>query len=152
MTIFWTDNQGKLIKSTDDSQVIEGLTKVTIAPNSSKDIWNGSQWTTLLNDYKEDKIKLNQLEAGIRIAALFGETDVEKLKIKQLNALANAVDLTEKKASGGTLTTEEQAELDTLRNLNIQKDAIRTAENDAANSINNATTIAEIDAITVNWP
>lgn len=107
-----------------------------------------------VNGYKNKCIKANQLEVGRLIAVLFGELDPEKLKLKQLNALANALVLLEKKIDG----TAVQSDLDVLavlKQLNTSKDAIRSAENDAAALINDPLndTIAKVDAVkTPLWP
>lgn len=51
MTIFWVDNDGTFVKATDDSQTIKDLNKVTTAPQSGKQTWDGSKWS----DYTKPK-------------------------------------------------------------------------------------------------
>jgi len=44
MTIFWTNNSGQCIKATSDDAEVEGLTPVTVAPESGQQMWNGVKW------------------------------------------------------------------------------------------------------------
>jgi hypothetical protein len=45
MTKFWVDDKGKLVQATDDSQDLSPLTEVLVAPESGKQVWDGSKWT-----------------------------------------------------------------------------------------------------------
>ena len=45
MTKFWVNDDGTLNKATDDSQDLSPLTEVLVAPESGKQVWNGSAWT-----------------------------------------------------------------------------------------------------------
>ena len=46
MTKFWVNDDGTLNKATDDSQDLSPLlTEVLVAPQSGKQVWNGSAWT-----------------------------------------------------------------------------------------------------------
>ena len=69
-------------------------------------------------------------EAQRRIVALTGATDLNSCFVKQLNALMRGTELTNKKASGGTLTAGEEAEAAALQGLAAQIKAIR-AKSDA---------------------
>ena len=69
-------------------------------------------------------------EAQRRIVALTGATDLNSCLVKQLNALMRGTELTNKKASGGTLTAGEEAEATLLQGLAGQIKAIR-ARSDA---------------------
>lgn len=105
-----------------------------------------------LIDYKSSSISENQADAGQRIAVIFGESDPDKLTIKQLNALARASSILELKIDGAT-TQDELDELALLKQLNAAKDAIRSAENEAADLIEAAADIAGVDAVKdPDWP
>jgi len=46
MTKFWVNDDGTLNQATDDSQDLsDNLTEVNVAPQSGKQVWNGSEWT-----------------------------------------------------------------------------------------------------------
>ena len=45
MTKFWVNDDGTLNQATDDSQDLSPLTEVLVAPESGKQVWNGSAWT-----------------------------------------------------------------------------------------------------------
>ena len=45
MTKFWVNDDGTLNQATDDSQDLSPLTEVKVAPESGKQVWNGSAWT-----------------------------------------------------------------------------------------------------------
>ena len=46
MTKFWVNDNGTLNQATDDSQDLsDSLTEVNVAPQSGKQVWNGSAWT-----------------------------------------------------------------------------------------------------------
>ena len=44
MTKFWVNDDGTLNQATDDSQDLSPLTEVLVAPESGKQVWNGSAW------------------------------------------------------------------------------------------------------------
>ncbi len=69
-----------------------------------------------------------KIEAGRRIITLAPEW-------KQRNATARGVELTDKKASGGTLTADEQAEVDAMKALWVAISAIRAASDDLETTI-----------------
>jgi hypothetical protein len=68
-------------------------------------------------------------EAQRRIITLMGARDFEHCLIKQLNANARAVALTDKRVLGEPLTSEEQSEAQVLRNMKTAIDAIRAKSN-----------------------
>ncbi len=68
-------------------------------------------------------------EAQRRIIRLVGATDITGCLIKQLNASMRATELTNKIATGGTLTTDEAAEAAALKGLADAIKAIRAASN-----------------------
>lgn len=68
-------------------------------------------------------------EAQRRIIELMGARDFEHCLIKQLNANARAVALTDKRVLGEPLTSEEQAEAQALRSMKTAIDAIRAKSN-----------------------
>ena len=46
MTKFWVNDDGTLNQATDDSQDLsDSLTEVNVAPQSGKQVWNGSEGT-----------------------------------------------------------------------------------------------------------
>jgi len=45
MTKYWVNDDGTLNQATDDSQDLSPLTEVNVAPQSGKQVWNGSEWT-----------------------------------------------------------------------------------------------------------
>ena len=45
MTKYWVNDNGTLNQATDDSQDLSPLTEVNVAPQSGKQVWNGSEWT-----------------------------------------------------------------------------------------------------------
>lgn len=68
-------------------------------------------------------------EAQRRIIALTGATSLIETIVKQSNANMRANELNDKRLSGETLTTAEQAEADALRSLADAIKAIREASN-----------------------
>lgn len=70
-----------------------------------------------------------RLEAQRRIMALMGARDLTHCLIKQLNANMRANELNDKRASGGELTPEENAEAQMLRSMADAIKAIRAASN-----------------------
>lgn len=68
-------------------------------------------------------------EAQRRIIALTGATSLDGCLIKQLNALMRGTELVNKRASGGTLTAEEEAEAAALQAMADAVKAIRAASN-----------------------
>jgi hypothetical protein len=96
-----------------------------------------SAWTTPINGVVQlDAAKLREMmivkvkdEAQRRIIALTGADDLTATMIKQLNASMRATEFNNKLATGGTLTTEEQAEATALQALADAIKAIRAASN-----------------------
>lgn len=68
-------------------------------------------------------------EAQRRIIELMGARDFEHCLVKQLNANARAVALTDKRVLGNVLTPEEEIEAQALRDMKTAIDAIRAKSN-----------------------
>jgi len=112
-----------------------------------------------LPEYKQSAIAINQVEAGSRIAALFGTTyGTNELNDRRFNNLMLYNELTEKE----TTETITELEIRKLEALRIKKDnikAIRNAENTAAALIRAVVSIGDliadkisVDSIHVIWP
>lgn len=69
-------------------------------------------------------------EAQRRIIALTGTSSLDACIIKQLNALMRATELTNKKASGATLSPQEEAEAVALEGLAAAIKSIRAKSNE----------------------
>lgn len=74
-------------------------------------------------------VNLVRAEAQRRIVALTGAADLQSSVAKQLNALMRAMELTNKRTLGVTLTAEEEAEAAALQGLADSIKAIRAASN-----------------------
>lgn len=94
-----------------------------------------------VEDRKLDKIQKVKALAQQKINTLAPEW-------KQRNATARALELVNIIATGGTLTTDEQAEKDTIDALWVQVKAIRAYSNTLETSVN-----ADVNAdISIGWP
>lgn len=122
-----------------------------VAPINSVSIGDWSDKTTWRIDFKPeataqqqadaldviDAIDINEPttkdikdEAQRRIIALSGATSLNDCIVKQLNASMRASELINKKAEGGTLTTEEQVEEAALKALADGIKLIRAKSNE----------------------
>lgn len=117
----------------------------------------------VLDEYKSNAIAINQTEAGNLIALLFGTvadgfiSGSDKLQLRQVNNVAEAVALTLRTALG-TNAGDDDERLEVLVTLKTDLDAIRKSENTAATLINAVSTDdletdkRTIDNISVLWP
>lgn len=87
---------------------------------------------------REDRIVEVKTEAGKRIVALAGPG------WKQRNLLARTAELIEEKADGGTLSSSEASELNSMKAIWARVKAMRTASNNIEVEINNLSTREEI--------
>ena len=95
-----------------------------VSEAESGDTWQVSYTVNKLPDAElRARIKA---EAQRRIIALTGASDFNSCMTKQLNAVMRATELTNKKASGGTLTDAENAEAAALAGLATAIKAIRS--------------------------
>lgn len=78
---------------------------------------------------QEEMLSAVRFEAQRRIIQLMGARDFSHCLIKQLNANARAVALTDKRVLGESLSTEEEAEAQALRDTKAAIDAIRAKSN-----------------------
>ena len=110
-----------------------------------------------LDDYKQDAIEENQIEAGRRIALLFGSVDdgylpgSEKLRLKQSNNTAESISLILKEIRG-TNVTKDDNRIAVLLALLVSLNSIIDAENSVVPLIDSALNEAAVDAVTVLWP
>ncbi len=87
--------------------------------------WDGTN-VVVFFPVKPDDVRA---EAQRRIIAVTGATSFDGCLVKQLNAVMRATELTNKKASGGTLTAGEVAEATALQALADQIKHIRACSN-----------------------
>lgn len=105
-----------------------------------------------LPEYKLKAIETNQIEAGRRIALLFGTTyGTNAMRDKQANNMAEGVVLTLKVARG-TNDAADDTRIGILSALLVSIDAIRSAENTTATLIDRVGNRAAVDAMSVSWP
>lgn len=110
-----------------------------------------------VSEYKEIVITVHRIEAGKRIALLFGTvadgfihgSDKLNYRIANMQAEASALIL---KVALGTNDGDDDARLRVLKGLRESVVAITDAENTAATSINAAANKTAVDAISVSWP
>lgn len=105
-----------------------------------------------LQTARSEKTKQLQEEAGKRIGWLFGESDKDKLQIKQLNALARISELQQKSLEDTELTQAEMDEIALMKVLNIRKDELRAIENTTTASLVTKDTIEEVKAVNPTYP
>jgi outer membrane murein-binding lipoprotein Lpp len=115
------------------------------------DLWIVNQTVTVvplvsLSDYKKEKNQAIRAEAKIRAVALLG-TDTDETE-----TLFDVASMFNKLHKGQTLTDEETTLRAQLESLEVNRKAIRRAAKTAIQSVNAATTKAEVDAVTVSWP
>lgn len=98
---------------------------------------SGGNWVV---SYIKARLSDAELKAGIkreaqrRIIALTGTSDLSTCLTKQVNAMMRATELTNKKATGQTLTAQEQAEevalqalADSIKAIRSKSDALEVA-------------------------
>ena len=71
---------------------------------------------------------------------------------RQTNMIARAAELIEKKADGGTLTTNEQNERQILVDARAWIGLVRQAARDAIGLVKAATAVTEVNSVTPGWP
>jgi hypothetical protein len=105
-----------------------GLEQVTL----SEPVKSGNvvvrTWTKARKSLAAQKAAV-KAEAQRRIIVLTGTADLTQCMIKQSNANMRANELNDKRIGGGTLTAEEEAEAQALRDLATAIKAIRAASN-----------------------
>ena len=147
---------GEYIEVSDTNPVGSSLTEVSIKPTPDhvfSDNWNTSPmnpavcWTINLDGYKAKKRAAINAEAGRRIVAFYGLADG-----KQANMQKRGLEITRKRAMGITLTVAESDEEALLLTAGSFIDAVRSAARTAKQAVASATTVSQVDAVTVAWP
>ena len=115
------------------------------------DLWVDGQAVTVvpkitLNKYKSNKKKEIRLETKRRLVLLLGNDGDET------ETLFDVVGMFNKLHKGLVLDVEETTLRAQLESLEVNRKAIRRAAKTAIQSVNAATTKAEVDAVTVSWP
>ena len=115
-----------------------------IEPNQVRIAWAATD--KLLDDAKAARAAVINQEAGNRIVAIMPE-------YKQRNALALGLDLTTTHgADPASWPAEAKAIYDNYAAMWQQISAIRAASNVAIDSVNGASDVAEVNAVSVSWP
>ena len=105
-----------------------------------------------LSEARHEALTTTDAEAGKRIAGMFRkEPDTFRLIYKQLNALARAVQIIDRKIEG-TALPEEQRALEVLDGLYNRAQAIRDTEEQAKTALLVAKSVEEIEKIKPGWP
>lgn len=147
---------GHYIELAENTPVSELLVLVARLPSTNhvfSDNWqldsmNASVcWTINLADHKARKRQAINKEAGLRITQHYGIIDG-----KQSNMHKRGLELLRKRAMLVVLTPAEAAEENVLLQAGNYVDDVREAARLAKQSVTAATTVSEVDAVTVNWP
>lgn len=105
-----------------------------------------------LSEARHQAVTATNAEAGGRIAAMFGKPpDTPALYYKEINALARAVEILDKKIEG-TALPEERLDLEVLRGIYGRAQAIRDAEDKAQAVLRGAKSVEEVQDVTPAWP
>ena len=104
-------------------------------------------WTINPADHKARKRQAINKEAGLRITQHYGILDG-----KQGNMYKRSLELLRKRAMLVVLTPAETAEENVLLQAGVYVDDVRAAARAAKQAVIAATSVAEVDAVTVNWP
>ena len=105
-----------------------------------------------LSEARHKAIQATDAGAADRIAAMFGKPpNTFPLAWKEINALARAVDILDKKIEG-TALPEERLDLDVLRGIYGRAQAIRDAEGKAQAVLLGAKSVEEVEKVTPAWP
>jgi hypothetical protein len=105
-----------------------------------------------LSEARHQALEATDAEAAKRIGEKFGkEPHTDRLINAQLNALAKAVQIINKKLEG-TALPEERLALEVLDGKYGEVEAIRAAEKDAEAVLKDARNVEEVQAVTVAWP
>lgn len=107
--------------------LIAQMVEVESGSVAERDVWDGASFSKPLPPTPTaDDIRA---EAQRRIVTLTGARDLQSSMAKQLNALMRATELTNAKASGVTLSPEEEAEAAALQAIADRIKVIRAASN-----------------------
>lgn len=104
-------------------------------------------WAIDLATYKAKKRLAINAEAGRRITGYYGLADG-----KQANMQKRGLELIRKRALGLPLSDPETAEENVLLSAGLYIDAVRAAARAGKAAVTAATSVAEVDAVTVTWP
>ena len=105
-----------------------------------------------LSEARYQAVRATNAEAARLIAEMFQkEPDTWALAWKEINALARAVEILDKKIEG-TALPEERVALEVLRGIYGQAQAIRDTEDRAQALLRGAKSIEEVEKVTPAWP
>ena len=105
-----------------------------------------------LSEARHQAIEATDAGAAQRIAEMFRKPpETLKLAWKEINALARAVEILDKKIEG-TALPEERLDLDVLRGIYGRAQAIRDAEDKAKADLLGAKSVEEVEKVKPEWP
>jgi hypothetical protein len=105
-----------------------------------------------LSEARHQALEAADAEAARRIGRKFGkEPHTDELNHAQLNALAKAIQIINKKIEGSALP-EERLVLEVLDMKYGEVEAIRAAEKDAEAALKGAKSVEEVEAVIPAWP
>ena len=147
---------GHYIELEDSTPVSKTLIPVCQRPSKNhtfSDNWQSDPlnplvcWTINLADHKTRKHQAINIEAHRRIVQYYGLLDG-----KQSNMQKRGLEIIRKRAMLVALTTAEATEEDALLQAGQYIDAVRIAAKTAKQAVADATSVAQVDAVTVAWP
>jgi hypothetical protein len=105
-----------------------------------------------LSEARHQALEATRAEAAKRIAENFLKPpDTFDLIYKEINALAKAVQILDKKIEGSALP-EERFTLETLAGIYGRVEAIRQVEDSAKAALLGAKSVEEVQGVKVGWP
>jgi hypothetical protein len=105
-----------------------------------------------LSEARHEALEATNAEAARRIAEMFRKPPNSfPLAWKEINALARAVEILDKKIEG-TALPEERLDLEVLRDIYGRVEAIRETENKATAVLLGAKSVDEVEKVKPEWP
>jgi hypothetical protein len=106
-----------------------------------------------LSQAREERLKAINVETASRIATLFDKPPNSLALVwAEINALGSAVAALNTVREGGSLSAEEQARVEGLKDIWERISAIRAVGNTAVAAIEAAQTVDEVNGVAVEWP